>query len=134
MWQPYIEVVKDQAVLDKTSCVNGGARPGPTRRDSPEGAAAQGADDLAEESLEPHRGQAHCFNLKINRAYLLKELFRHFWEYRRGGWAAIPEEVVLVGHWNPCVTMLRRHDVPIDNGTVGSTTRQRHFRFRTAKN
>ena len=26
-------------------------------------------------------------NLKINRAYLLKELFAHFWTYRRAGWA-----------------------------------------------
>ena len=37
---------------------------------------------------QAHRlGELQRLNLKINRAYLLKELFRHFWEYRRGGWA-----------------------------------------------
>ena len=32
-------------------------------------------------------GELERLNLKINRAYLLKELFRHFWDYRRAGWA-----------------------------------------------
>ena len=33
---------------------------------------------------QAHRlGELERLNLKINRAYLLKELFRHFWEYHR---------------------------------------------------
>jgi hypothetical protein len=32
-------------------------------------------------------GELEHLNLKINRAYLLKELFAHFWTYRRAGWA-----------------------------------------------
>lgn len=32
-------------------------------------------------------GELERLNLKINRAYLLKELFRHFSDYRRAGWA-----------------------------------------------
>ena len=31
--------------------------------------------------------QLEGLNLKINRAYLLKEAFREFWNYRRAGWA-----------------------------------------------
>ena len=30
-------------------------------------------------------GEPEHLNLKINRAYLLKELFAHFWDYRRAG-------------------------------------------------
>ena len=37
---------------------------------------------------QPRRlGELEQLNLKINRAYLLKELFAHFWTYRRAGWA-----------------------------------------------
>ena len=32
-------------------------------------------------------GALERLNLKINRAYLLNELFRAFWAYRRAGWA-----------------------------------------------
>ena len=72
-------------------------------------------------------------NLKINRAYLLKETFAHFWDYRRAGWAKR-----YLTHWFWWAThsrlpplrdfawMLRRHErdilnyfrMPIDNGTV----------------
>ena len=42
--------------------------------------------------LESHRGAAPAPGrtrtlMKINRAYLLKEFFAHFWSYRRAGWA-----------------------------------------------
>ena len=72
-------------------------------------------------------------NLKINRAYLLKETFAHFWDYRRAGWAKR-----YLTHWFWWAThsrlpplrnfawMLRRYErdilnyfrMPIDNGTV----------------
>ena len=32
-------------------------------------------------------GEIERFNLKINRAYLLNELFRYFWDYHRAAWA-----------------------------------------------
>ena len=32
-------------------------------------------------------GELERLNLKINRAYLLKKLFRYFWDYHRAGWA-----------------------------------------------
>ena len=38
-------------------------------------------------------------NLKINRAYLLKESFRQLWNYKTMVWAArFVEKMVLVGH------------------------------------
>ena len=53
-------------------------------------------------------------NLKINRAYLLKELFAHFWSYRRAGWAKrVPDALVLVGHALTLVAHARlRVDAP----------------------
>ena len=78
-------------------------------------------------------GELQRLNLKINRAYLLKETFAHFWDYRRAGWAKR-----YLTHWFWWAThsrlpplrdfawMLRRHErdilnyfrIPIDNGTV----------------
>ena len=64
-------------------------------------------------------------NLKINRAYLLKETFAHFWDYRRAGWAKR-----YLTHWFWWAThsrlpplrdfawMLRRHERDILNWFV----------------
>ena len=47
-------------------------------------------------------GELERLNLKINRAYLLKELFRYFWDYHRAGWAKkYRKQVVLVGNAFP---------------------------------
>lgn len=94
-------------------------------------------------------------NLKINRAYLLKELFRHFWDYTNAGWARR-----FLNRWfwwathsrlAPIQTfawMVRRHEedildyfrTRIDNGTVEGLNIRANFvihktyGFRTAKN
>ena len=78
-------------------------------------------------------GELEHLNLKINRAYLLKEGFAHFWSYRRAGWA---KRYLKRWFWwathsrllplRDFAWMLRRHEVdilnyfrmPIDNGTV----------------
>ena len=105
---------------------------------------------------QAHRlGELQRLNLKINRAYLLKELFRHFWEYRRGGWA---KRYLKKWFWwathsrlkpmRDFAWMLRRHEqgilnyfrVPIDNGTVEGLNNKaklvihKAYGFRTAKN
>ena len=87
--------------------------------------------------------------------YLLKELFRHFWEYRRGGWA---KRYLKKWFWwathsrlepmRDFAWMLRRHEqgilnyfrVPIDNGTVEGLNNKaklvihKAYGFRTANN
>jgi transposase len=94
-------------------------------------------------------------NLKINRAYLLKETFREFWEYTRPGWAKC-----YLDKWFWWAThsrlepmrefawMLRRHQedlmnyfrMPIHNGTVEGLNNKakvishKAYGFRTAKN
>ena len=106
MWQPYIEVVKDRApqavlVFDKFHIVRhlmealDQVRRDEIRQKGPQHKALMHKTrfiwlknpwNLTEH--QAHRlGELERLNLKINRAYLLKELFRHFWEYRRGGWA-----------------------------------------------
>jgi len=94
-------------------------------------------------------------NLKINRAYLLKELFRNFWTYQRAGWA---KRYLKKWFWwathsrlaplRDFAWMLRRHEddilsyfrMPIDNGTVEGLNNKakliihRAYGFRTPKN
>ena len=93
-------------------------------------------------------------NLKINRAYLLKEAFREFWDYRRPSWAKR-----YLNRWFWWAThsrlepmrdfawMLRRHQddlmnyfrLPIHNGTVEGLNNKakvishKAYGFRTAK-
>ena len=77
--------------------------------------------------------QLEGLNLKINRAYLLKEAFREFWNYRRAGWAKryLSRWVWWATHsrlppMRDFAWMLRRHQddivnyfrVPIHNGSV----------------
>jgi transposase len=100
-------------------------------------------------------GELENLNLKINRAYLLKEAFREFWNYRRAGWAKR-----YLDRWFWWAThsrlppmrdfawMLRRHEddilnyfrLPIDNGTVEGLNNKaklvihKAYGFRTAAN
>jgi transposase len=78
-------------------------------------------------------GNLETLNLRINRAYLLKEAFREFWEYRGRGWA---RRFLKKWFWwathsrlkpmRNFAWMLRRHeqgilsyfDLRIDNGSV----------------
>jgi transposase len=72
-------------------------------------------------------------NLKINRAYLLKEAFRHLWTYRARGWAKryLDQWFWWATHsrlkpMRDFAWLMRRHqdgilnwfNVPIDNGRV----------------
>ena len=100
-------------------------------------------------------GALERLNLKINRAYLLKELFRDFWEYRRAGWA---KRYLKQWFWwathsrlpplRDFAWLVRRHEddilnyfrMPIDNGTVEGLNNKaklvihKAYGFRTAKN
>ena len=78
-------------------------------------------------------GALERLNLKINRAYLLNELFRAFWAYHRAGWA---KRYLTRWFWwathsrlapmRDFAWLVRRHEddilnsfrMPIDNGTV----------------
>ena len=101
-------------------------------------------------------GELERLNLKINRAYLLKELFRHFWDYRRAGWAKkatsrsgsggqpIPDyrQCATSPGWFAVTkaTSSTTSRVPIDNGTVEGLNNKaklvihKAYGFRTAKN
>ncbi len=94
-------------------------------------------------------------NLKINRAYLLKEAFRRFWSYKKRGWAA---KYLKKWFWwathsrlepmRDFAWMVRRHEedilnyfkVPIHNGTVEGLNNKakvishRAYGFRSAEN
>jgi len=174
MWQPYIDVIKARApeavlVFDKFHIV----------RHLMEAVDQVGRDEIREKGLE-HKalmcrtrfiwlknpwnltegqafrlGELEQLNLKINRTYLLKELFRRFWEYRRGGWA---KKYLTKWFWwathsrlepmRNFASMLRRHEddilnyfkMPIDNGTVEGLNNKaklvihKAYGFRTAKN
>lgn len=100
-------------------------------------------------------GYLEKLNLRCNRAYLLKESFREFWDYRRKGWAKR-----FLDQWFWWAThsrltplrdfawMLRRHeqdilsyfDERISNGAVegmnnkAKVVSHRCYGFRTAKN
>ena len=174
MWQPYIEVVKDRApqavlVFDKFHIVRhlmaalDQVRRDEIRQKGPQHKALMHKTRFIWlknpwnfTERQAHRlGELERLNLKINRAYLLKELFRHFWEYRRGGWA---KRYLKKWFWwathsrlepmRDFAWMLRRHEegilnyfrVPIDNGTVEGLNNKaklvihKAYGFRTAKN
>ncbi len=100
-------------------------------------------------------GELERLNLKINRAYLLKEFFAHFWSYRHAGWA---KRYLKRWFWwatharlpplRDFAWMLRRHEddilnyfrMPIDNGAVEGLNNKakliihKAYGFRTAKN
>lgn len=152
MWQPYIEVIKDRApeavlVFDKFHIVRHLMEAvDQVRRDE---IREKGAEHKARmyrtrfiwlknpwnltEGQAFRLGELEGLNLKINRAYLLKELFRYFWDYRRTGWA---KRYLTKWFWwathsrlapmRDFAWMVRRHEddilnyfkMPIDNGTV----------------
>lgn len=93
-------------------------------------------------------------NLKINRAYLLKEAFREFWSYTYAGWAERYLDNWFwwathsrLGPMREFAWMLRRHQedlmnyfrMPIHNGTVEGLNNKakvishKAYGFRTAK-
>ena len=100
-------------------------------------------------------GNLEKLNLKINRAYLLKEAFRQFWSYRHRGWA---EKYLKKWFWwathsrlqpvRDFAWLVRRHEgnilsyfqLPIHNGTVeglnnkAKVVSHRAYGFRSAKN
>lgn len=174
MWQPYIEVIKARApqavlVFDKFHIV----------RHLMEAVDQVRRDEIREKGAE-HKalmyktrfiwlknpwnltdgqayrlGELERLNLKINRAYLLKELFRNFWDYRRTGWA---KKYLTKWFWwathsrlppmRDFAWMVRRHEddilnyfkMPIDNGSVEGLNNKaklvihKAYGFRTAAN
>jgi len=174
MWQPYITVIKDRApqavlVFDKFHIVRhlinavDQVRRDEIREKGPEHKALMRKTRFIwlknpwnlTERQALRLGELERLNLKINRAYLLKELFRPFWDYRRAGWA---KRYLKKWFWwathsrltpmRDFAWMLRRHEddilsyfrMPIDNGTVEGLNNKaklvihRAYGFRTAKN
>ncbi|MEW8525973.1 MAG: ISL3 family transposase [Candidatus Thiodiazotropha endolucinida] len=173
MWQPYVDVVKARApkavlVFDKFHIVQHLTQ-----------AVDQVRRDEIREKGETHKelmnktryiwlknpwnlsdkqqarlSELEHLNLKINRAYLLKEAFREFWSYTYAGWAKR-----YLDRWFWWAThsrleplrdfawMLRRHQddlmnyfrIPIHNGTVEGLNNKakvishKAYGFRTAK-
>jgi len=100
-------------------------------------------------------GELEKLNLKINRAYLLKEAFRNFWSYKTIAWA---EKYLRKWFWwathsrlkpmRDFAWMVRRHEInilsyfelPINNGSVegfnnkAKVVSRRAYGFRSSKN
>ena len=174
MWKPYIDVTKDRApqallVFDKFHIVRhlmeavDQVRRDEIREKGPAHKALMYKTRFIwlknpwnlTETQALRLGELERFNLKINRAYLLKELFRHFWDYRRAGWA---RRYLKKWFWwathsrlapiRDFAWMLRRHQddllnyfqMPIHNGTVEGLNNKaklvihKAYGFRTAKN
>ena len=174
MWQPYIDVIKEQApqavlVFDKFHIVRHLMEAvDQVRRDEvrEKGAAHKALMYKTRfiwlknpwnltEGQAFRLGELEQLNLKINRAYLLKELFRHFWDYTYAGWA---RRYLKRWFWSATHSrlepmrdfawMVRRHEedilnyfrMPIDNGTVEGLNNKaklvihKAYGFRTAKN
>jgi transposase len=174
MWQPYIDVIKEQApqavlVFDKFHIVRhlmeavDQVRRDEIREKGPAHKALMYKTRFIwlknpwnlTEGQTFRLGELERLNLKINRAYLLKELFRHFWDYNYAGWArrylkrwfwwATHSRLEPVREF---AWMVRRHEedilnyfrMPIDNGTVEGLNNKaklvihKAYGFRTAKN
>ena len=106
MWQPYIDVIKERApqavlVFDKFHIVQHLTRAvDQVRRDESREKGKDHKELMARtryiwlknpwnltENQQLRLSELEQLNLKINRAYLLKEAFRGFWDYRRPSWA-----------------------------------------------
>ncbi len=174
MWQPYIDVIKEQApqavlVFDKFHIVRhlmeavDQVRRDEVREKGPAHKALMYKTRFIwlknpwnlTEGQALRLGELEQLNLKINRAYLLKELFRHFWDYTYAGWA---RRYLKRWFWwathsrlepmRDFAWMVRRHEedilnyfrMPIDNGTVEGLNNKaklvihKAYGFRTAKN
>lgn len=174
MWQPYVDVIKEMApqallVFDKFHIVQHLSKAvDQIRRDEIREKGASHKELMSKTRYiwlknpwnlsEQQRGrlsELEKLNLKINRAYLLKESFRKFWDYRNPMWAKL-----YLDKWFWWAThsrlqpmrdfawMLRRRQndllnyfrAPIDNGTVEGLNNKtkviihRAYGFRTATN
>ncbi len=106
MWQPYITIIKTRApqavlVFDKFHIVShlmqavDQVRRDEIREKGPAQKALMHKTRFIwlkhpwnlTDAQEHRLGELERLNLKINRAYLLKETFAHFWSYRHAGWA-----------------------------------------------
>lgn len=174
MWLPYVDVVKDKApqailVFDKFHIVRHLSKAvDQVRRDEIREKGKAHKDlmtktryiwlknpwNLTDKQQVRLSGLEHL-NLKINRAYLLKESFREFWEYRRPSWAKwyLDKWFWWATHsrlqpMRDFAWMLRRHQddllnyfrMRIHNGTVEGLNNKakvishKAYGFRTAKN
>jgi transposase len=152
MWAPYVEVIQERCpsaviVFDKFHLVRHLLQSVDEVRKMEARALKAKEPDLLKGSkylwlknpwnLTPKQKQRFGYlsklNLKVHKAYLLKELFRHLWTYKRRGWAA---RYLKQWFWwathsrikplRDFAWMLRRHeegilayfDVRIDNGAV----------------
>ncbi len=174
MWQPYIDVIKARApnavlVFDKFHIVRHLMEAvDQVRRDEVRDKGAAHKRLLARtrylwlknpwnltEKQATRLRDLEGLNLKINRAYLLKEAFRELWSYRRAGWA---KRYLARWFWwathsrlppmRDFAWMLRHHEpdilnylrLPIDNGTVEGLNNKaklvihKAYGFRTPKN
>ena len=173
MWLPYMDVIKARApqavlVFDKFHIVQHLSRAvDQVRRDEINEKGKSNKQLLAKsryiwlknpwnltDKQETRLSDLEGLNLKINRAYLLKEAVRWFWSYRYAGWATR-----YLNKWFWWAThsrlppmrdfawMLRRHQtdllnyfkMPIDNGSVEGLNNKakvishKAYGFRTAK-
>jgi transposase len=106
MWDPYIKVIKEKAsgavlVFDKFHIVQHLMKAVDAVRKEEARSLKKKNPELLKDTryiwlknpwnLTPKQkqrlGYLEKMNLKINRAYLLKEAFREFWNYRKPGWA-----------------------------------------------
>jgi transposase len=174
MWQPYIDVIKERApqavlVFDKFHIVRHLLDAvDQVRRDEIRDKGKQHKELMKDSryiwlknpwNLTP-RQQARLsslehLNLKINRAYLLKERFRDFWSYKTKGWATrhLKQWFWWATHsrlepMRDFAWMIRRHEdniltwfqMPINNGTVeglnnkAKVVSHKAYGFRTVHN
>jgi len=176
MWQPYDDVVKARApkailVFDKFHIVQHLTRAvDQVRRDEirEKGKAHKAHKALMSKTRyiwlknpwnltdkqQARLSELEHLNLKINRAYLLKESFREFWSYTYAGWAERYLDKWFwwathsrLGPMRAFAWMLRRHQddlmnyfrMPIHNGTVEGLNNKakvishKAYGFRTAK-
>ena len=174
MWQPYIDVIKTRApkavlVFDKFHIVQHLTQAvDQVRRDEIREKGKAHKDLMAKtryiwlknpwnltDKQQSRLSELEHLKLKINRAYLLKEAFREFWEYTRPGWA---KRYLDKWFWwathsrlepmREFAWMLRRHQedlmnyfrMPIHNGTVEGLNNKakvishKAYGFRTARN
>lgn len=174
MWQPYADVVKEKApqallVFDKFHIVQHLSKAvDQVRRDEIREKGDSHKKLMAKsryiwlknpwnltDKQKVRLAELEKLNLKINRAYLMKEAFRKLWDYRNPVWA---EQYLDKWFWwathsrlepmRDFAWMLRRHQgdlfnyfrAPIDNGAVEGLNNKakvivhKAYGFRTAKN
>ena len=174
MWQPYVDVVREHApqavlVFDKFHVVRHLMEAvDQVRRDEIHEKGKAGKELLKDsryiwlknpwnltDRQKSRLSDMEKLNLKINRAYLLKESFRTFWTYQSKPWA---EKFLQKWFWwathsrlqplRDFAWLLRRHedniltyfDMPLNNGSVEGLNNKakvishRAYGFRSVKN